>query len=162
MTVEERFWSHVNTHNEDEDECWEWTASRDKDGYGKFKVCGKSVRSHRFVLELNEGELKSGEHALHTCDNPPCCNPYHIYKGDQQDNMQDMINRNRTNPMFGRKYGYASGEDHGNSKTTELDVIAMRKLYDAGFTQKYIEDKFNMSHTQVCRIVNRTAWKQVQ
>lgn len=66
--------------------------SRDRDGYGKLKVDGKDLRAHVVALQLHLGrELLPGMYALHTCHNPPCCNPDHLYEGTHEDNMRDMV-----------------------------------------------------------------------
>jgi hypothetical protein len=155
MNIYERFWSHVNTHNEDEDECWEWTASRDKDGYGQFSIDGgkKTVKAHRFVLELNEGKLNQDELACHICDNPSCCNPYHIYKGSRSDNMRDAFSRGRKNH---------NGSNNPPSKLTEQDVITIRTMYLEGYIQGCIAGRFGVSQAQISLIVNRKEWKLVK
>jgi hypothetical protein len=152
MNFIERFWSHVDVR--EQDECWEWTAGRNREGYGKVKIGGKNLRSHRVMYELEIDDIPKGMIVMHLCDNPACCNPRHLVLGTDRDNVEDKIRKGRER--------YASGEDHGNSKTSEVDVIAMKKLYKSGFSIKYISDKFNMSHVQVGRIVHGTAWKQVE
>jgi hypothetical protein len=66
----------------------------DKDGYGKFKVKGKHYRSHRWIYEQLVGPL-GNLLCCHTCDNPGCVNPEHLYAGNQFDNERDKIERGR-------------------------------------------------------------------
>ncbi len=152
MTVVERFMGKIDTHNNSEELCWEWLGYKDRYGYGNFKLDGKPVLSHRYMLELVTGEkLKDGEQALHTCDNPSCCNPYHLWKGTNKDNNQDKINKGR----------HPKGESHCFSKLTEDDIRLIRSLYLGGFTQGYIAGKFGIDQTNVSLIVTKKSWKHI-
>ena len=71
--------------------CWEWLASKDSNGYGWFRVEGKSVRAHRVSWEYYFGEIPEGLLVLHRCNNPNCVNPYHLYLGNRADNMRDAV-----------------------------------------------------------------------
>ena len=86
----ERFWSKVDI--KDDDSCWMWTAAKLVNfGYGAFGVRGSVVeRAHRMSYYLVKGDIPKGLHVLHKCDNPPCCNPSHLFLGTDQDNVDDM------------------------------------------------------------------------
>lgn len=82
-------------------ECWEWQRGRLPSGYGRIKVrvapgVFKDVYVHRVAYVLAHGPLQSGECVLHSCDNPPCCNPAHLRAGSLQDNVRDRDERGRT------------------------------------------------------------------
>lgn len=85
------------------DECWLWTGARDVSGYGVFRIEGRYYKAHRVVysLEHESIELRGPKDryakalVLHHCDNPPCCNPKHLYLGDLWDNARDKVKRNR-------------------------------------------------------------------
>jgi hypothetical protein len=78
------------------DECWEWTGYRCPRGYGTLWVAGKNKKAHRVALEIALGRpIAPALGALHTCDNPPCCNPAHLYEGTAQDNSDDAAVRGR-------------------------------------------------------------------
>lgn len=79
--------------------CWLWTAKKWKDGYGYFMKEGKAQAAHRYMYALYKGNFDKNLHVLHTCDNPSCVNPEHLWLGTQKDNMQDMHKKGR-----GRKY----------------------------------------------------------
>lgn len=89
----ERFWEKVNIVP---GECWEWTAGI-RNGYGAFKLNGKAIDAHRVSYEAYNGEIPKGKIICHTCDNPKCVNPEHLYAGTYADNVHDMIKRNRCN-----------------------------------------------------------------
>ncbi len=89
LTLEERLWPKVDKRGPDE--CWEWLASRDKDGYGQFSVRHgdgwKGCRAHRVVYELLAGPIPDGLQLDHLCRNPPCVNPAHLEAVTCQENL---------------------------------------------------------------------------
>lgn len=93
----DRFWAKVD-RSAGPLACWPWLGSCDPKGYGWFSV-GKTMRhAHRVALELHLGRrLTPTEYALHTCDNPPCCNvhPDHVHQGTALDNCAEMYARGR-------------------------------------------------------------------
>lgn len=71
----ERFWSKVDKSGE----CWLWTASKQKTGYGQFFVTHrKMVYAHRLAYELLRGPIQPGLHLDHLCRNRACVNPAHL------------------------------------------------------------------------------------
>lgn len=77
-------------------ECWPWTGTRNDLGYGILRVTGKNVRAHRFAYELASGRpIPVGLEVCHRCDNPPCCNPAHLFLGTQGDNVRDAASKGR-------------------------------------------------------------------
>lgn len=90
-----RFLSHVDKSG-GSNACHEWQLARTKAGYGKFKCGGRTFVAHRWLLGHLRGEhLKKDELACHHCDNPPCCNPSHLYIGTHLQNMRDRAERGR-------------------------------------------------------------------
>jgi len=90
-----RFFSKIETRNNG---CWEWVASKNRAGYGKFnyptgkdKAIGAHVASYRYFY----GDVPEGMEIRHTCDNPSCVNPIHLIPGTSQDNSNDMVERGR-------------------------------------------------------------------
>lgn len=82
------------------DGCWEWTGATDRDGYGVFNYAGKSHRANRVALLL-DGRDPGEKFACHSCDNPRCVRPSHLFIGTNQDNMQDMVAKGRNPDRFG-------------------------------------------------------------
>jgi hypothetical protein len=77
-------------------ECWEWTASLDGRGYGQININKKMHRAHRLSWQIANGrELTKNELVCHSCDNPTCVNPKHLWIGTQKDNMSDCARKNR-------------------------------------------------------------------
>jgi hypothetical protein len=75
--------------------CLEWQAGRDKNGYGKHWLAGKTVRAHRVAWELAHGPIPDGMGVLHRCDNPPCVADEHLFLGTNQDNTADRDAKGR-------------------------------------------------------------------
>ncbi|WP_402844370.1 HNH endonuclease signature motif containing protein [Microbacterium sp. GXS0129] len=78
-----------------ENDCLVWIGPRHWDGYGYFKHAGRHARTHRVAYELAHGPIPDGAVVMHTCDNPPCCNPDHLRAGTQRDNVADAIDKGR-------------------------------------------------------------------
>ena len=79
--------------------CWEWTGWHNvENGYGHFKIGGKIYRVHRLVYECCEEDIPKGKLVLHDCpggDNPRCCNPGHLWLGDERANIIDCVKKGR-------------------------------------------------------------------
>ena len=91
--------------------CWDWTACKDKDGYGSFSVNGKSIRSHKFSYELYNGEIPKGLQLDHLCRNRDCINPIHLEPVTAQENIKrglsgkiNNYNKQKTHCPQGHKY----------------------------------------------------------
>jgi HNH endonuclease len=97
--VAKRFWSKVDKRGPDE--CWPWTAgTAGKGGYGRFRMGDKRVQASRVAWEMEHGRPLPPElDALHSCDNPPCVNPAHIWPGTAADNVRDAVAKGRA-PQF--------------------------------------------------------------
>ena len=93
----ERFWSKVERRSGNE--CWPWRASVQR-GYGAFRLTDatgrrRQVNAQRVAYVLTWGPIPDGEHILHLCDTPLCCNPRHLVTGTRSENMRQMVERGR-------------------------------------------------------------------
>lgn len=97
-TSKDRFWKRVDQTpgHGPEGKCWLWTGSRTRDGYGRYCKNATSVPAARESWERKNGKLfPKGKLACHSCDNPPCVNPEHIFPGSALENTADAIAKGR-------------------------------------------------------------------
>ena len=129
--LEDRFWSYVKQGSPNE--CWPWTGGTGRRGYGKFWMRGRSIPAHRVAYLLNKGSPGHylSDYVCHSCDNPPCCNPAHLWAGTAQDNQDDSKTKGRT--AKGDKNGarkhpdkWKRGDDHWTRRRPELLVTGNR------------------------------------
>lgn len=137
LTVEQRFWYYVRKA----DGCWLWVGARNKNGYGVFRVAGKNVLAHRFMYELMQGEL-AGYHVCHSCDNPQCVNPEHMFLGTDADNHTDKAKKLR-----------------GGRALTGEQVKEIKQLVSSGIILQDIAEQFGVSRKSVQRIKNGQYWR---
>jgi len=90
VPLAERFWSKVDRRGENE--CWEWTAYRERDGYGWFGVMGRNHGAHRVSYALTSGAIPKGMQIDHICSNKACVNPSHLRLATDTENR---LNRPR-------------------------------------------------------------------
>lgn len=95
MNLHERVRFHVDA-SAGPDACWPWTAGKANGGYGAIRYNGSIYRAHRIAWTIANGAIPQGMLVLHKCDNPPCCNPAHLFIGTHKDNSQDMARKGRT------------------------------------------------------------------
>lgn len=88
----ERFWQRLQ---KTETDCWVWPGPVNAGGYGLIKVKRRHLVTHRYAYQHSHGEIPDGMKVLHRCDNPPCCNPAHLFLGTQADNLDDMRRKGR-------------------------------------------------------------------
>jgi hypothetical protein len=152
----EAFWKRVERRGENE--CWNWTGYK-KSGpknpahYGKLGWKGRQTSPHRVSFELANGEIQEGMMVLHTCDNPLCCNPSHLYMGNHAQNMRDMVDRQR-------RKGICAGSSNGRSKLTQEQATEIRAMYAAGgLSQDKIASLYRVSQFCVSAIVRNKRYK---
>lgn len=155
-TATERFWAKVQKGAPDE--CWEWRASRmpGPRPYGRHSWNGQTMYAHRIALSLTDGDWSNERFVCHSCDNPPCCNPFHLWRGSQRDNLQDMSNKGR-NSISGN--AGRPGETNGRSKLTTKQVQEIRS---SSLSDKKLAAIYGVAHGHIFRIRSRLAWSHVE
>lgn len=155
---EEDFWARVKIGGMNE--CWEWIAGRHgpppKWHYGVVWFNGKRWKAHQFAFMLTRGPIPQGHWVLHHCDNPPCCNPFHLFSGTPLDNIQDMISKGRAIRE--------RGEDRYNATLTESDIAEIRQRFKRGDPVNggsVLAREFGVGATMISAIIHRRRWKHV-
>ena len=128
--------------------CKEWSACRFAQGYGVVRVGGKNLKAHRMSLEHALGRpLHDGMYALHSCNNPPCCNPEHLREGTNQDNVDDKLRADRQ----------PRGETNGKAKLTLEQVADIRQNQD-GLSQYQLADLYGVKRPCIAKIQRGKTW----
>jgi HNH endonuclease len=144
------------------DQCWEWSGYRNRgdsrrriNNYGVVFYRGSSFKAHRVAYVIARGALPKDLLVLHTCDNPPCCNPRHLVTGDQSLNMRHMTDRRR-HPGI-----HLLGERHPAAKLTADQVREIRARREAGETCAAIAADFGVTYQLVWLITRNRIWRHV-
>lgn len=146
------FWDKVDKSGD----CWEWTAHRNIKGYGQFGVSGKLALAHRLSYIIHFGEIPSGKIVCHSCDNPSCVNPAHLWIGTHQDNAIDRERKNRG----GRKGPEGSKAPH--AKLNEAIVAQIKAIIAEGkTTHRSIAKQFGVHFVTISDLATGKTWRHV-
>lgn len=139
--------------------CWIWTGDKDKNGYGLWQLkkvslgggryLRKRIRASRLSYEIHWGPIPDGMRVLHTCDNPPCVNPEHLFLGTPKQNSEDMAAKGRS----------PRGERQGRSKLTEVDVIEIRNSNE---TLEQLAARYGVSFQSISDAMNGRTWAHIK
>lgn len=150
----EKFMTHV--FPEPNTGCWLGDWKPTKKGYGNaLKVINGAnpLRgAHRVSYFLHKGEFDYRLCVCHSCDNPACVNPDHLFLGTTQENTEDMVKKGRA----------SRGVDRPTTKLTEEQVIEIRNKYSTGqYTQRQLGKDYGVDYGGVGRIIRRELWRHV-
>lgn len=151
MMDERDFWRNVAVG--DDHECWPWKGYRSKKGYGRAKAGFSLTHAHRLAYFYHNKVMpRVDEMVCHECDNPPCCNPRHLFLGNAAINNLDKMlkGRARTAPQ--------RGERNHNARLSSADVAAIRARLARGERNTEIAADYPVTHSMVSRIRCGKAW----
>ncbi len=160
-----RFWAHVDK-SAGSDGCWPWVAYKNRKGYGQLRAGGRGILAHRMAYVLTNGPIPDGLFVCHTCDNPICCNPAHLFLGTNTDNMQDAAKKGRTvkgdkHPLHRDPSRAPHGEKCGTHKLCTQDVLAIRARAGTGITHRELASRYGVSQSEITQIINRKRWTHI-
>lgn len=140
--------------------CWEYMGTRMPRGYGQIGKGGKGTGNfyaHRAAWMCWRGPIPEGMDVCHKCDNPPCCNPDHLFIGTRSDNMRDCVKKGRF--VVGDRL---RGTANPNTKLSEDQVREIRFIYAiGGASQSQLARQFGTGQNHVSRIIRREAWENL-
>ena len=145
-----QFWARVTITTIGK--CWDWRGAGRffSKGYGRLWKNGHHWQTQRIAWFLHNRKQPGNFLVCHHCDNPRCCNPYHLFLDGQSGNICDMYQKGRgVNNQ---------GEHHGKAKLTNADVFQIRHLWSLGYSQKMISSQYNIHQSAVSRLVNHQRW----
>jgi hypothetical protein len=140
-----RFQSKIRMGSEDS--CWIWTASTVNGGYGQFRINGIYYLANRVAYSIHQ-EDPGDKCVCHACDNPPCCNPHHLWLGTGRDNHRDKVDKGRS----------CYGVKNASAKLTERDVIEIRKSHDMNVN---LANEYGVTPTCIGFIRKRKTWRHI-
>lgn len=134
--------------------CWIWTGNFGIGGYGAMRFMGRMMKVHRLSMyAFSNMPFDCPELVLHRCDNPPCFNPEHLYRGDHKTNAKDAMERGQVK----------RGSAQGLAKFDEQIVKKIREEYRTGMTLKALGLKYGVSSSgTILPLLRRQTWRHVQ
>jgi hypothetical protein len=135
--------------------CWPWTGYRNRGGYGRVYADARMQYAHRLAWEQANGPIPAGLDICHTCDNPPCCNPSHLWAGTARENLRDAAAKGRLTAVF------RTGEAATFHKLTWEAVRLIRARHAAGESERPLAREYGVSQPAIHYIVTGQTWPDV-
>jgi hypothetical protein len=117
-------------------------------GYGVAFFKRQQIRAHRLSWQIHHGDIPPNAFVCHTCDNPACVNPKHLFLGSAADNSADMVRKGRS----------AKGARVASSKLQESDVL---KIRSDNRSSTQIAKDYGVSGSMIRSIKRRQWWKHL-
>lgn len=162
LSLADRFWGKVDRSGD----CWLWLAGTDDDGYGKFTRDNVTVRAHRMAYILAHGEIDDTILVCHTCDNPPCVRPIHLFLGTNLDNVADRVRKGRglygdRNPSRIYPERQVRGNTHPLARLTADAIPQIRAMRATGQTYAEIAPHFGVHCDTIRDVILGRTWQHV-
>jgi hypothetical protein len=144
----EVLWSKIDVKTEDE--CWNWKGYKNEDGYGRTWINDCGYYAHRVIYDLvypNIITLSAPKNTdetgfiLHTCDNPSCCNPKHLWVGNCSENIADKVKKGRSADF--------SGDKGPNCKLSMAQAQEIRQKRKDGISAQELANQYGVSLSSI-------------
>ena len=144
---------------DEETGCWEYQGQIKTNGYGYFTIYVSWMRiqkrkfaAHRVAYAFFNGVDPKDKFVCHSCDNPKCINPDHLWLGTHQHNMNDMVEKGRQ--------ALQNGFNNGACKITKENLVEIVRMLKKGYSNKAIADKFSVTHSSISSIRRGKSWSE--
>ena len=142
--IKDRFEEKIEKDPNHIDCCWVWSASLHPEGYGRFGLDGKTQKAHRVSYEIYKGSIPDGYCVCHTCDNPACVNPNHLFLGTVAENNADKTEKGRA-----------------AKKLSAIEVRKIRAALKIGCSLNTLANMFEVSRAMIVKIKHGRSWKGI-
>lgn len=132
-----------------------FTGTWDSNQYGQLTYEEERIRAHVASYTAYNGPIPEGMYVCHTCDNPWCIEPTHLFLGTHIDNIKDMWAKGRG------VHQDTTGERNGQAKLTAKDVLEIRQLLCEGYTQTELAAIYGIDNSSVWKIEHRRSWRHI-
>lgn len=129
--------------------CWVWTGPTNRGGYGIVNFYNQKFLAHRILYKILNGvDLRDEDCVCHTCDNPKCVNPDHLWIGTRVDNNKDRHEKGRT---------------HRNPKLLSEDKVRniLKRYFENGELARSLAKEYNVSLSYMVSILKGDKWKHL-
>ena len=151
IPIEQRFWNKVDIRGKDE--CWNWTAAKNKLGYGFVMYNRVCTQAYRVAWVLTYGGSIHDVYLCHKCNNPSCVNPKHLYAGSHAENMRDKVAAGTARGLIGSK--------NPKAKLSERDVVKIKRELSRGVLVSKIANEYHIGWNAIWRIKRGIYWGHV-
>ena len=147
----ERFLEKINKDDPSSNGCWFYNNGKDRDGYGMISINDHPRKAHQISYMTFKGPIEKDKHVCHSCDNPSCINPVHLFLGTNKENMRDKINKGRDR---------VRGEQNVKSILTD-ELVKQILLEKDHLTIAEIARKHGLSWEHASAVIKRKIWRHI-